>query len=126
MSSFSIYEGTLTPIGNRVLVTDMEFGEQKTAGGIILPSDDGQTRGIHPRWGKVIAKGPKNKDDYEIGEYVLVEHGRWTRGIKMKNGDKEPITIHMVEAESILGTSKEKPKDVLSRRTDTENIHLAE
>jgi len=126
MSSFSIYEGTLTPIGNRVLVTDMEFGEQKTAGGIILPSDDGQARGIHPRWGKVIAKGPKNKDDYEIGEYVLVEHGRWTRGIKMKNGDKEPITIHMVEAESILGTSKEKPKDVLSRRTDTENIHLAE
>ena len=126
MASLKVYEGTLTPIKDRVLVTDMEFGEQKTAGGIILPSDDGQTRGIHPRWGRVISKGHKNEDDYAVGDWVLVEHGRWTRGIKIQNSDDEVIVVHMVEAESILGTSKEKPKDVLSRRTDTENVHLAE
>jgi hypothetical protein len=32
----------------------------------------------------------------------------------------------MVEAESVLGTAKEKPEDVLLRRTDSENVHLAE
>ena len=33
--------GDLRPIGNRVLVRDMYFGEQKTAGGLIINDDDG-------------------------------------------------------------------------------------
>ena len=49
-------KGDLRPVKNRVLVTDMFFGEQKTKGGIIISDDDGQTRGIYPRWGKVYAK----------------------------------------------------------------------
>lgn len=126
MSSYSIYKGTLTPIHNRVLVTDMEFGEQKTAGGIIISSDDGQTRGIHPRWGRVIAKGHKNDDDYEIGDWILVEHGRWSRGITMQDDNDVKTVVRIVEAESVLGTSKEKPKDVLSRRVDNEQVHLAD
>jgi co-chaperonin GroES (HSP10) len=73
MSSSKIYKGTLTPIHNRVIVTDMEFGEQKTAGGIIIASDDGQARGIHPRWGKVFAIGHENDDEYEIGDWILVD-----------------------------------------------------
>ncbi len=32
---------------DQVLVTDMQFGEQKTSGGIILGDDDGKTRGIY-------------------------------------------------------------------------------
>ena len=71
-------KGSLKPIQNRVLVSHMHFGEQKTAGGLIIRSDDGETRGIYPRWGKVYAKGPTNDDAYEIGDWVLVEHGRWT------------------------------------------------
>ena len=58
MSTVRVYQAEeLRPIHDRVLVTEMEFGEQKTAGGIIMPGDDGIARGIHPRWGKVIAKG---------------------------------------------------------------------
>jgi len=121
-----VYKGTLTPIHNRVLVTDMEFGEQKTAGGIIISSDDGQTRGIHPRWGRVIAKGHKNDDDYEIGDWILVEHGRWSRGITMQDDNDVKTVVRIVEAESVLGTSKKKPKDVLSRRVDNEQVHLAD
>jgi co-chaperonin GroES (HSP10) len=126
MATLTEYKGTITPIHNRVLVTDMEFGEQKTAGGIILPSDDGQARGIHPRWGKVVAKGHENEDDYEVGDWILVEHGRWSRGISMvdENGNKGIFRI--VEAESVLGTTKDKPQDVLTRKTDSENKHLAE
>lgn len=126
MATLTEYKGKIIPIHDRVLVTEMEFGEQKTAGGIILPSDDGQTRGIHPRWGKVVAKGHENKDDYEVGDWILVEHGRWTRGISMVDEDGNKGIFRVVEAESILGTAKEKPQDVLSRRTDSENIHLAE
>lgn len=104
-------KGKLKPIRNRVLVTDMYFGEQTTRGGIIIGSDDGKTRGIYPRWGKVHAKGPENKDDYNIGDWILVEHGRWTRGMKVDEGSGE-VEIRMVEAESVLAYSNEKPNDV--------------
>jgi co-chaperonin GroES (HSP10) len=103
--------GTLKPIGNRVLVTNMHFGEQRTRSGLIISNDDGQTRGIYPRWGQVHAKGPDNNDSYEVGDWVLVEHGRWTRGIKIDEGIGEQ-EIRMVEAESILAASNEKPSDV--------------
>ena len=42
MSTVRVYQAEeLRPIHDRVLVTEMEFGEQKTAGGIIMPGDDG-------------------------------------------------------------------------------------
>lgn len=110
-SNLKTIKGNASAVSNRVLVTDMHFGEQKTASGLILRDDDGTTRGIYPRWAKVYDKGPQNKDPYEIGEWVLVEHGRWTRGIKIDNGDNE-VEIRMVEAESILGYSKEKPAGI--------------
>ncbi len=126
MASTQIYQGTLTPIHNRVIVTDMDFGEQKTAGGIIIASDDGQSRGIHPRWGKVFAKGHENDDDYQIGDWILVEHGRWSRGVTMEDENGIKTVVRVVEAESVLGTSKEKPSDVLSRRVDNDTPYLAE
>lgn len=104
-------KGIPTAVGNRVLVTDMHFGEQTTSSGLIISSDDGKTRGIYPRWGKVYAKGPKNEDPYVVGEWVLVEHGRWSRSAKIDDGDGEK-EIRMVEAESILGYAKEKPNSL--------------
>ena len=50
-------KGTPRAFGENVLVSDMHFGEQTTAGGIILGDDDGTTRGIYPRWGRVYSKG---------------------------------------------------------------------
>lgn len=102
-------EGNLRPVGNRVLVTDMYFGEQKTSSGLIISSDDGKTRGIYPRWGKVYKKGPDNKDEYDIGHWILIEHGRWTRGILLDDGEGEK-EVRMVEAESVLAYSDERPE----------------
>lgn len=110
MSSLSVVKGKLQPVQNRVIVSDMHFGEQVTKGGIIISNDDGTTRGIYPRWGKVYAKGSKNKDDYNVGDWILIEHGRWTRGIKVDDGNGEKV-LRMVEAESILAVSDEKPND---------------
>lgn len=106
-------KGSLKPIQNRVLVSHMHFGEQKTAGGLIIRSDDGETRGIYPRWGKIYAIGPTNKEDYKVGDWILIEHGRWTRGIELTKDDGEKLTLRMVEAESILAVSDEKPDDVI-------------
>ena len=104
-------KGNLRAIGNRVLVSDMHFGEQVTKSGIILGDDDGKTRGIYPRWGRVYSKGPDNKEDYKLGDWILIEHGRWTRGILIEDdtGEKE---VRMVDAECILAYSDEKPEGI--------------
>jgi co-chaperonin GroES (HSP10) len=104
-------KGTPRAIGNRVLVTDMHFGEQTTKGGIIISNDDGKTRGIYPRWARVYSKGPENKDEYNVGDWILIEHGRWTRSIKVDTDNGE-LEIRMVEAESVLAMSDEKPESV--------------
>ena len=100
----------LRPIHDHVLVTDLYFGEQKTKGGIIIRDDNGTARGVYPRWAKVFAKGPANKDEYEVGDYILIEHGRWTRKLDLDiNG--EEITLHRVDTDAILAVSNEKPND---------------
>jgi co-chaperonin GroES (HSP10) len=105
-------KGKLTPIKDHVIVSDMFFGEQKTKGGLIIKDDDGTTRGIYSRWGKVYAKGAENKEEYQVGDWVLVEHGRWTRAFDVDDGtgSKE---LRMIETTSIVGWSKEKPNDVV-------------
>ena len=104
-------KGKPRAIGNRVLVKDMYFGEQKTSSGIIIGDDDGKTRGIYPRWGCVYSKGPQNTDPYEVGDWVLVEHGRWTRAMSVDDGEQE-VELRMVETESILAYSEEKPDGI--------------
>lgn len=103
--------GKLTPIKDHVLVTDLYFGEQKTKSGLIIRDDNGTARGVYPRWAKVWAKGPTNIDDYKVGEYVLIEHGRWTRKIDC-DVDGEEITLHRVDVDAILAVSDEKPNEL--------------
>ena len=104
-------KGTPRAIGDQVLVTDMHFGEQTTAGGLIISSDDGETRGIYPRWARVYSKGPDNKDEFEVGDWILIAHGRWTRSLSMETSSGE-IEMRKVELESILAMSKEKPAGI--------------
>lgn len=115
-------QGTPVAVGNRVLVTDMYFGEQKTASGLIIKDDDGTTRGIYPRWAKVYSKGPQNDDVYEIGHWILVEHGRWTRSFTVETPEGEKV-IRMVESESVLGYAEEKPNDVYIGAEYTDGEH---
>ena len=104
-------KGNVAAISNRVIVSDMYFGEQKTTGGLIIKDDDGTTRGIYPRWAKVYSKGPNNKDDYDIGHWILIEHGRWTRAFTVETPEGD-VELRMVETESVIGYSEEKPNDI--------------
>ena len=107
-SNINSVKGTPRAFGNNVLVTDMHFGEQVTESGIIIVDDDGTTRGIYPRWAKVYDKGPDNKDEFTVGDWILIPHGRWTRSVKVETLNGE-VEIRKVELESILAMSKEKP-----------------
>lgn len=102
--------GKIVPIRDHILVTDMNFEERKSAGGIILPSDDGKSEGIRHRWGRVWAVGPE-QTEVKVGEWILVEHGRWTRGIIFVDDSGEEITIRRVDNAAILMVSDENPGD---------------
>ena len=103
-------EGEIIPLKKRVLVTDMYFGEQKSRGGIILQSDDGTAHGVKPRWAKVYKVGREQKD-VKVGEWVLVQHGRWTRGFKQII-DGEEKTVRMIDEEAVLGMTDQRPDDI--------------
>lgn len=107
----NVSKGKVRAVSDRVLVSEMYFGEQKTAGGIVLTTDDGKTRGIYPRWAKVHCKGPSNTDPYEMGQWILVEHGRWTRGFKVDEGHGE-MELRMIDAECILAYADQRPNDI--------------
>jgi co-chaperonin GroES (HSP10) len=104
-------QGKIIPLKNNVLVSDMDFDMQKTASGIYIPSDNGKSSGIRPRWSKVWAVGPE-QHDVKVGEWILVEHGRWTRTIEFELEDETTIELRMVETKSILASADEKPSDV--------------
>jgi hypothetical protein len=92
---------------NHVIVRDMNFDGRKLASGILLLNDDGKTAGIRPRWAQVYVTGPE-QTDVTPGQWVLVEHGRWTRGSKVEiNG--EEITIRRVDPSNIIFVSDEEP-----------------
>lgn len=107
----NVTKGKVRAVSNRVLVSDMYFGEQTTASGLIIKNDDGTTRGIYPRWAKVHCKGPANTDPYQVGQWILVEHGRWTRGFKVDEGTGE-IDLRMVDADCILMYADQRPNDI--------------
>lgn len=104
-------KGTIRPLGDGVLLSDMEFGEETTKSGIILTSDNGKVQGIKPRWGKVWAIGPE-QTDVKVGDWVLMEHGRWSRAAEYENDDGTITKIQKADVKAMLLVSDEKPLDV--------------
>ena len=97
---------TFTPMPDKVFVTDMDEGTHVTAGGIMIRDDQGHTHGIRNRWGQVAFIGEGVRDEIKIGDWVLVEHGRWTQRIKLDLGDK-PLDVWMIDQNAILAVSDE-------------------
>lgn len=105
-------KGKLTPLHDKVFVTDMNFGEEKTAGGLIILSDNGKGEGVHPRWCRVWAVGPE-QEDVKVGDWLLVDHGRWTRTIEYEEEDGTVVELRVVDNAGILMAADEKPNDVM-------------
>lgn len=100
-----ISRATFKPLLDHIIVHEMKFEERRSSGGIIIPNDDMKNSGIRPRWAQVYAIGPDQKD-VQIGQWVLVNHGRWTRGVKVEDEEGQK-TIRRVDNDDILLVSDE-------------------
>ena len=105
-------KGKIKLLHDKVMVSDMNFDQQVTKGGIVILSDDGKSEGVKPRWGKVWAIGPE-QEDVKIGEWILIEHGRWTRGITIEQEDGSEIIVRAVDVKAIMLSADEKPNDAM-------------
>lgn len=100
---------SIKPLHDHVIVCDMNFDQKISHGGIIIPSGDGKLEGIHPRWGRVYAVGPKQQD-IRVGQYICVKHGRWTRGAEIED-PTGTHTIRRIDAGDILLVSDTPVQD---------------
>ena len=101
-------KGKLVPLKDRVFFSDMNFEEEVTVGGIVLHSDNGKGAGVKPRWGRVWAIGPDQKD-VKVGEWILIEHGRWTRTFEYENEDGSITNLQVADNKAIMISADEKP-----------------
>lgn len=109
-SAHQIKKEQLKPLGNVVIVSDMNFDERLSSGGIVLLNDNGKSLGIRPRWGKVYAVGP-DQHDIKVGTWICVEHGRWTRGIEIEDETGKQM-LRRIDPNNVLANANEPPLDV--------------
>jgi co-chaperonin GroES (HSP10) len=106
----TVIKGTIEPLKNTILVSDMEIFREKVVRGIIIMDQEAKDAGIRPRWAKVYAVG-SNIEDVKPGEWVLLSHGRWTRGVKIVDPKTQnENVIRMVDNKDILIASSTKPE----------------
>jgi len=107
-------KGKIRPLRNKILVKSIDQGDRVSKGGIILRSadrvEDGGS-GIRPRWAEVYAVG-SGIDWLQPGEFVLMEHGRWTKGVQVED-DGEEFDLRVADPSGILGTSDTRPEDLI-------------
>ena len=107
-----ISKESFRPLGKHIIVSKMEFTERFTKGGIVLLNDDMKSHGIRPRWAQVYAIGPDFKDnDIEVGKWIYITHGRWTRGIDIED-ETGKHTLRRVDPDDILLISDEPVNDL--------------
>lgn len=101
--SHKLKRDQLRPLNDVVIVSDMVFDERITTGGIVLLNDNGKGTGIRPRWGQVYSVGPDQKE-VQVGQWICVAHGRWTRGIDVEDEDGKK-TLRRIDPKDILAVS---------------------
>ena len=100
----------LSALGSKVLGTMVDgFDLKTTKGGVIIKETDATAESIRPRWFEVTHVGP-TATDVVAGNFVLVAHGRWTRGIDFDGVDGK---LYRIDEEEILGVSDKLPDSVV-------------
>lgn len=101
----------INALKGKLLVTALETGA-RVINGFIIPDDNGKSEGIRPRWGKVYAKG-EDITEVEVGQWVLVENGRWTRMVEIKDDNGDKVKLWGVEwPQSVMLVSDEFPEEM--------------
>lgn len=96
----------LHPIADHVIAVNMEKEGVKKIGNLFISSDQSTDHGIKPRWAQVAAVGPEQTEILP-GQWILVEHGRWSRGVKLSNGN----VCRKIDTDAIMMVSDEQPTE---------------
>ena len=67
--------------------------------------------------------GPEADEDIKVGNWVLVNHGRWTRGVQVEDVTGNVKTIRRVDENDILLVTDEQPMDE-TVGYDNSNLHV--
>lgn len=106
----------------KVLVSNLERGS-RVVGGIILPDDNGKSEGIRPRWGQVYSVG-EDITEIKPGQWILVDNGRWTRMLKIKEDDGTHTQVWGVEwPQSVMLVSDTDPETAIFSVYSKANEH---
>ena len=99
---YELNDGSIVnPLSDVILVYGMDHGAQTLASGIIIPDDNGKNSGIRPRTCIIYSVGD-NIDYLKPEEKILVSHGRWSRGFRIKEKDGTIKVIRRVDPKDIL------------------------
>lgn len=99
----------IKPLRDKVLIKDFKKGA-RTIGGIYLRDDDAKVEGIRPRWAQVWKMGEDVNEDYKVGDWILIEHGRWSRPIKVDDGSEE-VVFYNIDRKGVILACEEEPSD---------------
>lgn len=108
-SPINLSRSGFRPLHDWVIVSDMNFEGRTLSSGIIIPSDNGRSQGVRPRWGQVYAIGPE-QTDVKVGDWICVAHGRWTRGLDIED-ETGRKTVRRIDPKDILMVSDYLPSD---------------
>jgi hypothetical protein len=102
---------TITPIRDNVIGQMLEpVGDERTVNGLILTEKNLGEESVRPRWFLVTHCGPEQKD-MTPGMFVLVPHGRWSRGLNLEGTLREADKLFLLDNEALMGTSDVNPLD---------------
>lgn len=104
----------IRPLRDRVLgqMIDPPGTERTTQGGLIITENESSEDFVRPRWFLVTHVGPEQTDIFP-GQYVLVAHGRWSRGIDIAGTRRQQDKLYLIDHAEVLGIRPDHPFEIL-------------
>jgi hypothetical protein len=98
-------------LSDNIVCVNADFGEQVSAGGILITDNLNKSQGITSRWFQVFAVGPKI-DWVRPSQWILVEYGRWTPKFFLSDDSlsESPVAAWKVDPKGCLAVSDQKPQ----------------
>lgn len=98
----------IRPLDGKILGR-VSFDEHTTDSGIVISvNDNAKSTGIRPRWTKVWMVG-KGVTDVKPGDWVLVEHGRWSFKSEIVNELGKKIEFMRIDPDALMAISEDRP-----------------
>ncbi len=101
------------PLAGKILGR-VSFDEHISEGGIVISvNDNAKSEGIRPRWTKIWQVG-EGVTDVKPGDWVMVEHGRWSFKTEITDDNGKKIEFMQIDPNAIMliGDKPSNVKDI--------------